>query len=129
MPGGVDILVRPSKPSEDPIMRFAAAALLVALLSFSAFAADKEVTYIDPKEAAKDPDFALQGEYAGSIQDNKFGVQLIALGNGKFHGVGYPGGLPGDGWDGERKVEGDGQRGDDGAIHLTGPDGQKGTFK
>jgi hypothetical protein len=109
-------------------MRFAAA-LAVCLFSLSTFAADKEVTYIDPKEAAKDPDFAVQGEYAGSIEDNKFGVQVIALGGGKFHGVGYPGGLPGDGWSGEHKVEGDGQLGADGATLLMGPKGEKGTIK
>jgi len=51
----------------------------------------------------QDADYEMQGEYVGTIlsdeQRIKFGLQLIALGDGKFTGVGYRGGLPGDGWD------------------------------
>ena len=58
-------------------------------------------TYTDPKNT--DSDFSLQGEYAGEItvKDNtvKLGVQVIALGKGKFEAVAYVGGLPGAGWD------------------------------
>lgn len=57
-------------------------------------------TYTD--EASAGPDFALQGEYKGSVETDEgiktFGVQVIALGEGNFRLVGYPGGLPGDGW-------------------------------
>ncbi len=52
-----------------------------------------------------DADYKVQGEYAGTIsvgdQEMGFGLQVIALGKGKFTGVGYAGGLPGDGWNGE----------------------------
>jgi len=65
---------------------------------------------ISPKKA--DADFALQGEYSGELelQDRKVkhGVQIIALGDGKFRAVSYRDGLPGDGWNqtDKRKTEG-----------------------
>ncbi len=67
---------------------------------------------LDPKQAGVD--FELQGEYTGRIRtengtDENVGVQVIALGDGKFRAVGYPGGLPGVGWNRERKVEKEGQ--------------------
>lgn len=53
-----------------------------------------------------DKDFAIQGEYVGELtkdgKTSKWGGHAIALGNGKFRGLGYPGGLPGDGWNGEK---------------------------
>ena len=65
----------------------------------------------DPAQAG--PDFTVQGEYIGVApykgKDVKYGVQIIALGDGKFHGVGYHSGLPGEGWDNKTKLEADGQ--------------------
>lgn len=67
---------------------------------------------LSPREA--DEDFAVQGEYSGEIRDDegkhKVGVQIIALGDGKFHAVAYPGGLPGDGWNLKERIEADGER-------------------
>jgi len=62
-----------------------------------------------------DADFPFQGEYAGQIDSSggpqKFGIQVIALGDGKFRAVFYPGGLPGDGWTKDKpKVKTDGVR-------------------
>ncbi|MDX1964431.1 MAG: DUF1080 domain-containing protein [Pirellulales bacterium] len=67
-------------------------------------------TYDDP--AKVDADYAIQGEYLGEKADGsgKLGVQVLARGNGKFHAVGYDGGLPGEGWDrGDTKHETDGE--------------------
>src|SRR5262245_44596753 len=56
----------------------------------------------DPAEA--DPakvgvDYDLQGEYVGKNKDGeRWGAQIIALGDDKFDIVGFKGGLPGDGW-------------------------------
>ena len=73
----------------------------------------------DAKDALNDPakvdaDFAVQGEYAGKakLEDgkSKAGVQVIARGDGNFHAVFYPGGLPGDGWaKGEARIQADGK--------------------
>jgi hypothetical protein len=57
--------------------------------------------YADP--SSTDLDFPFQGEYIGGNDGKKLGVQVIALGQGEFEAVGYVGGLPGAGWDGDRK--------------------------
>lgn len=79
--------------------------------------------YTDPDKS--DADFPYQGEYVGKIKgdDNEVtvGLQIIALGKGKFHAVGYHGGLPGDGWDKETKHEADGEL-KDGAAVFEGED-------
>jgi hypothetical protein len=81
------------------------------VLGLATAATAKGPVYIDPDKT--DADFAYQGEYVGSVKtddgDQRVGVQVIALGGGKFHAVGYHGGLPGDGWDGETKREADGE--------------------
>jgi hypothetical protein len=78
----------------------------VLALTCSVRAADSKGAYTDPAEAG--PDFAAQGEYLGE----NIGAQVIALGDGKFHIIGYAGGLPGMA-DVEKKKEADGQRDSD----------------
>lgn len=72
--------------------------------------------------ADADADFTFQGEYVGEINRDgnvaKYGVQIIANGNGKFHAVAYPGGLPGDGFFGGEKLEADGEL-KNGAVYFT----------
>lgn len=103
-----------------PALLFALALLVAAAASLSAVAGP---TWTDPEKAAKeDPDFALQGEYVGSVKHEdkevKIGIQVIALGKGKFRAVGYHGGLPGDGWNKEEKQTAEGQL-TDGAVTFS----------
>lgn len=75
-------------------------------------------------EAEAGVDFQLQGEYgglvAGPYRQQRIGLQVIALGDGNFRAVEFAGGLPGDGWNGEDRVEYEGRR--QGRIAIfTGP--------
>lgn len=89
--------------------------LIAATVSLAAVSfADEQsppTAVIDP--ATADADFAVQGEYTGEVVDDgktiKVAAQVIAQGEGKFHVVGFEGGLPGDGWTGSPKREGDGK--------------------
>ena len=73
--------------------------MTAALIALTLLAQDKGV-WTDPKDASLPAYFKIQGEYAGP----GFGAQVIALGGGAFQAVLYPGGLPGDGWDGKNKI-------------------------
>lgn len=93
---------------------------------------EKRRVFVSPDDAGDD--YPLQGEYSGMIKAGsggmKLGVQVIALGDGKFRAVACPGGLPGDGWKRELlKYQADGNRDGDvvrfsllgqGAGELTG---------
>ncbi len=89
--------------------------LTCAALTWLALCANVAVRAAEAKVSGPDdPDFKTQGEYSGNVKSAeggdslKVGVQIIALGAGKFHAVGYPVGLPGDGWEGDNKIEADG---------------------
>jgi hypothetical protein len=83
---------------------FPLAALSLALATFSQAAESKFTAYLDPANAG--PDYPFQGEYVG----DRCGAQVIALGDGKFHIIGWSEGLPGDAEGAERKAEVDAKR-------------------
>jgi hypothetical protein len=79
---------------------------LACLVVFLAFASAAALAEKDPAADPKkvDADYHVQGEYAGELtledgRKQKYGAQVVALGDGKFKAAIYPGGLPGDGWD------------------------------
>ena len=71
------------------------ATLILTLLGTSVFAKDDgNEIFTDP--ASTPIDYKIQGEYEGTAGPDsvKFGVQIVALGDKKFHLVSYTGGLP-----------------------------------
>ena len=73
-----------------------------------------------------DPDFALQGEYVGLVDRPgggaaAVGLQVVALGGGKFDAVAFRRGLPGAGWDRRTKTRLAGQA-NNGSLLLLGKD-------
>ncbi len=100
-------------------------ALLGSLSALAHAAEGQHEATTDPAKA--DADFAMQGEYLGQFDlgdgvEQQFGMQLIALGGGKFHIVAYIGGLPGAGWDGFTKLEADAEA-KDGVLEISANEG------
>jgi hypothetical protein len=80
-----------------------------------------------------DDDFFLQGEYTGSrLYADRVsvatGLQVVALGAGKFQAVEYAGGLPGSGWDGKTRRKYSGAVTSPGIAELSG-DGRRLTIR
>lgn len=114
------------------------ATLLGFCLAGALHAAGPNEAFLDPAEAGID--YAIQGEYTAE----NAGAQVIALGNGKFHIVGWGHGLPGTVGDAEKKGEVDAQMDDgrvlfqfeewvgviaDGELKVTGPGGEQHTLR
>ncbi len=87
--------------------RFFAALAALWLGAFSASPAAAQLVALEPQDAG--PDFAVQGEYAGkftgpdTVVAGRLGAQVVAQGDGNFRVIFFPGGLPGDGWNGKER--------------------------
>lgn len=82
--------------------------VFILLGSLGANQRKRRPTYTDPAKAGAD--FALQGEYVGTLTEAdgkqvRFGVQVVARGDGRFDAVGYRGGLPGAGGDPKSRIK------------------------
>ncbi|MEE3332552.1 MAG: DUF1080 domain-containing protein [Myxococcota bacterium] len=71
--------------------------------------------YVERGEAG--PDYLVQGEYTG--ESTAFAAQVIARGDGAFELVVFPGGLPGDGWNGAAPLRTAGARADDSVVRFS----------
>lgn len=81
--------------------QFAAAAVGVAFVVVGVvWIARSLPSETNPERLVGDPDFQTQGEYLHRSEELTVGMQVVALGGGRFEGVLCPGGLPGEGWDG-----------------------------
>tara|TARA_A100001037_G_scaffold301208_1_gene330230 strand:- start:2092 stop:2526 length:435 start_codon:yes stop_codon:yes gene_type:complete len=81
--------------------------IILMTIVLSLAADDKKVTDLFGKSKAHGSQFP--GEYVGIYIDDgnkiKYGLQIFALGGGKFRAVGYNGGLPGAGFEKGGKIE------------------------
>jgi hypothetical protein len=119
----------------DAIMRtvsFLLTLVLILMPVLFASAAEKpRAVFTDLKEAG--PDFAVQGEYVGKVKtdegESTEGVQVIALGDGKFRAVAYHGGLPGAGWDKSETIQVDGKTADGTTTFAVEDAGVSGVLK
>lgn len=84
----------------------------------------ERVAIAEPKDAAKDPDFGVQGEYVGDVtlkgDKQKAGAQVVAKGFGEFDVKLLIGGLPGEGWDGKSTTKMTAKRGGDFIVTVSG---------
>ena len=99
--------------------------LLILTLPLGLQANAKAKAWTEPETAAKeDPDFLVQGEYGENDGKSGLGIQVVALGGGKFQAAVYKGGLPGVG---ARDNKFDLYKGEtsDGKVVLSGPDNSR----
>lgn len=99
---------------------------MLAMLTSWSVADDEKTVVTNVADAGED--YQVQGEYSGSFNlgdsvEQKFGLQVVALGDGKFKGVAYVGGLPGDDWDGFTTLQVEGERDGEGVITLIANEG------
>lgn len=93
---------------------------VLAALAIPVSAQDDDQTFVNDQtlvndtKVKQDADFLDQGEYAGSVKlwgcDCSIGLQVMALGEGKFDALIYRGGLPGNGYDCTPRLKLSGER-------------------
>ncbi len=114
-------------------MKFFAQAMTAAILLMilSPIHAQNAKRFISADPANVDDDFAFQGEYAGLILPDvggpssvyrQVGIQVVALGDGKFDAVQFDFGLPGAGWNKSNRIRMSGERNGD-VLELKGEHG------
>ncbi len=102
--------------------------IATTILGLAILASVRMTSAADPLPAATNfaeagDDYFFQGEYVGStVRHGRAGLQVIAEGNGTFRGVIRPGGLPGEGWNGQPSDEYVGSR-NGSTAKLEGPGG------
>ena len=100
------------------------ALVLLSAVARSATAPAATPKYVDPTQV--DADFAIQGEYAGNLSVDgdtmQLGIQVVALGKGRFLGVAYEGGLPGAGWTKDKPARAEAQL-KDGVVKFVAENG------
>jgi len=81
------------------IVLLASLLTILGVIDQSQAAEIKHKAWTDPNIAVReDPDFLIQGEYGSAKSGAAVGVQVVALGKGKFDAYVLEGGLPGLGW-------------------------------
>ncbi|MDO5554984.1 MAG: DUF1080 domain-containing protein [Planctomycetia bacterium] len=79
------------------VLLFVAALLTAWVLTPYTASAQEYTSEAEALASANASDYEIQGEYFVPGDGRAF--QVIAKGNGQFRVIGYPGGLPGNGWD------------------------------
>src|SRR5262249_25374599 len=113
----------PNGEGDRAMLRRAMLAALAGVMWAGSVGAEEAFT--DPAKAG--PDYAGQGEDKGppSVGDDDviLGAQVIALGDGKFRGEFFVGGLPGEGWQrGDMQLGVDGST-ENGQVTFAGDNG------
>jgi hypothetical protein len=99
--------------------------MILLTLSLGHQACGKAKAWTDPDTAAKEnPDFTIQGEYVAEGA----GLQVVAIGGGKFLGALFEGGLPGEGAKSTEFIKYEGSQ-DEGVLTLEGAGGKTITVK
>jgi len=109
----------------NPTTTLCCLSTLLAVMAVPGHAADNNKTWTDPEAARQeDPDYLVQGEYGLNQPGAAWGVQVVALGDGKFDAYLLEGGLPGLGWTrGKTRTPLTGGR-TDGGVALSSADGR-----